>query len=223
MTRKKRARFTLVVMPYRIMGKYKNIFLWLHVAWLLLWGLVLVFMLLPSSQAGHPPIIVFAIYPLMYGIEGHLLLLFIQFLYRVSNRAASRSTSTSTDSGWPWQVVLALVILASSAFSILIFIPLQFIGTVEGGMPAFMIPVVILKLVALYGLIVRTRWGYRLIQGLCLFLLVALLGLLVFYITDEHTATSVLVKLPIYIGLYAVYVYSFSTADKVKRFFCVIK
>jgi len=207
-------------MPY----KNKKVFLWLHVAWLLIWGLVVIIMLLPQSQRDTPAML-FVFYPIIYWVGGHLLLLFLQFIYRIGNRAALRYNATDTHSGWPWQVNFALIILGISTFKLLYSLPilyLIYIGKAKGGVPAIMLSIYILGLIALYGVIARTRIGYRLILGYCYILFIFFSWILVFFIYDGHSSANVLFVLAAMVCLYAIYIYSFSTSKNVKRFFGLI-
>jgi len=175
-----------------------------------------------------------------------LFLFIIQILYNISNRVKSKTTSAFSASAWPWpwpwpwQIILALVILGYIVFYKLIFVNLfspmlvtiyslvlntgtsqniQNETAVPLGYILYSLAQLTVCLIALYGLLVRSEWTYRLIQGLCLILIVTITGLLVFYTFSDNAATYLFSYLPIFVILLTIYMYSFSKSNKVKQFF----
>jgi len=222
------------------MNKYKKILKLLHAAWLILWLLVLLLMLLPSSAT----IIIFAPFALVIGLLGHLFLFIIHTLYNMSNRVKSKTLSPLNDGGWPWQIILAIVtfgyiiiykLILANLFSPAVFTVYSMLLNMETsqnaqnkmGVPLgyilYWLVQVTVFLIALYGLVFRLAWAYRLIQGLCLILIVAVTGAFIFYAFSNSPAHYLSNYLPFFVILLSAYMYSFSKSKKVKQYFGLIE
>jgi hypothetical protein len=225
------------------MNKRINIFAFLHVTWLVLWLLVLGIMMLPASQAGHPPIVIFAPYAIVFGVLGQLFIFIVQFIYNYSSRVKPDSIAGTHNRDWPWQLKLALLVLGYFSFYQLIFNVLfspfivaiysiffnvNAVNTASGG-PVFPLYYVLYTLtviatcfVALYGLIVRKKWTYRLILVLCALEIVIITAFLAFFIYQGKVDSVLFRFLPVII-LTPVYMYSYSRSGKVKQFFGLLE
>jgi hypothetical protein len=145
-------------------------FLILHIVWLVLWLGVTVFMLLPSSQAGHPPVMVFWFYPVGYGIAGHVLLLALAYLKRLSDKVAARSENLPRT--WPWPVWIAVLLLALGVVSGLFALAFAvFAMFVPGGVwspfvLAYTLAALLLQGAGLFGIVLRKPWGRLYVSAL---------------------------------------------------------
>jgi len=202
---------------------FKKVIISLHILWLLLWVTVLIFMLLPSSQGGHPPISIFSPFAVMAGVAGHAFLLIVQFLRSLSNRIDDKYRQGESKYGWPWQVILALVVLSFQSLQAVLIVPRQLMNIIRGEIDILhTVPTVVLLtvcVVALIGLVLRVRWSYRLIQILCILFIaypIALLGIAAY--TGAISSFPVVFVLAT-VSITTAFLYLFSISCQVKGFF----
>jgi hypothetical protein len=202
---------------------FKKVIITLHILWLFLWVTILVFMLLPSSQGGHPPIAIFSPFAVMFGVTGHAFLLIVQFLRSLSNRVDERYRHGVAKHGWPWQVILALVILSFLSLQAVLIVPRQLMSILRGEIDILhTVPTIVLlivSVVALLGLVFRAHWTYRLIQTLCILYIVYLI---ILFVLAAYTGS--ISSFPVGIVLTSVsilvaFLYLFSISYGVRRFF----
>lgn len=199
-------------------------FIWLHTLWLLLWGAVLGFMLLPSSQAGHPPIIVFWFYPVGYGIFGHLFLLVLGFLKRVGNKVAA--ASGKLPQSWPWPVWIAVMVFTMLVLSGLVTVALYLISprqaeishVISYVLPRQLLPGA-LAVIGIFGIVTRKPWTRFYVPALAVVVWAVWPGPLIYAAFLGKVSPMTLVNFSWLSALLLGFAIWFFRSGSVKRFF----
>lgn len=194
----------------------------LHRVWMYIWLPIFILMVMPFMQAGHPPIIFFSPFAISAGVIGHLFILLMNFVYSYSNKNIEPTANATTQGSWPWQVILLLVILSFMMISAIKgAIALSMMSeTVSFGLfaNATVLLHYLLPPAGLAALITRKPWGYRIIQLICLMLIILLMIYFITVLTYRHIPSDLFV-LPVVAIIIFAYLYSFSKSVKVKSFF----